>query len=218
MMMVVMVMVVALRWRWPNNDNRGFSWPPKEEQRPIVRWRENKIPLLWYPIFLRFVQDDCAVCNCAFLGLFLLPLLHNHREELKSRIQELWSLSRWEHGIDCMGKEAVSYILFSGSKMNRFDHMCTNWAGVDDDGDDYRANTCEVMYMVVVERRGCRCLEPLYMEMRILQGRGGETDCQAGNGMRKSNFDDGKQCAKVIIADVSIKTCIGPSFFPPLPC
>ena len=97
--------------------------------------------------------------------------------------------------------------------MNRFDHMCTNWAGVDDDGDDYRANTCEVMYMVVVERRGCRCLEPLYMEMRILQGRGGETDCQAGNGMRKSNFDDGKQCAKVIIADVSIKTCIGPSFF-----
>ena len=69
------------------------------------------------------------------------------------------------------------------------------------------------MYMVVVERRGCRCLEPLYMEMRILQGRGGETDCQAGNGMRKSNFDDGKQCAKVIIADVSIKTCIGPSFF-----
>ena len=112
-----------------------------------------------------------------------------------------------------MGKEAVSYILFSGSKMNRFDHMCTNWAGVDDDGDDYRANTCEVMYMVVVERRGCRCLEPLYMEMRILQGRGGETDCQAGNGMRKSNFDDGKQCAKVIIADVSIKTCIGPSFF-----
>ena len=35
-----------------------------------------------------------------------------------------------------MGKEAVSYILFSGSKMNRFDHMCTNWAGVDDDGDD----------------------------------------------------------------------------------
>ena len=26
--------------------------------------------------------------------------------------------------------------------------------GVDDDGDDYRANTCEVMYMVVLERRG----------------------------------------------------------------
>ena len=34
-----------------------------------------------------------------------------------------------------MGEEAVSY-MYSGSKMNRFDHMCTNWGGVDDDGDD----------------------------------------------------------------------------------
>ena len=92
-----------------------------------------------YPSFdIQYFSDlsnDCAVCNCAFLGLFLLPLLHNHREELKSRIQELWLLSRWEHGIDCMGEEAVSY-MYSGSKMNRFDHMCTNWGGVDDDGDD----------------------------------------------------------------------------------
>ena len=48
----------------PNNDNRGFSWPPTEEEKPIVRRRETlskeyMIPVAHhYAIFLSCLEFE----------------------------------------------------------------------------------------------------------------------------------------------------------------